>query len=67
MFTLLCVLVGWLIVVDFIVMFFSSKDEIPADTPDPQRPFSQIASLDQQLRTSGPTLGWVVQMASVRM
>ena len=31
--TILCVLVGWLIVVDFLVMFFLSKDDTPAETP----------------------------------
>ena len=39
MFTLLCVTVGLLIVVEFIVIFLSSKDDTPADTPATWRPF----------------------------
>ena len=58
-------LVGLLIVVDLLVMFFSSKDYTPADTSAPRRPFSQLASLTQQLRTSVPPLGRAVQLASV--
>ena len=67
MFTIPCVLVGLLIVVDFLVMFLSSKDDTPADTPAPRRPFSQLALLAQQLRILGPSLGREVQTASVRM
>ena len=67
MFTLLCVLVGFLIVVDLPVIFLSSKDDTPEDTTAPWRPFSQLYFLAQQLRTSGPPLGRAVQSASVRM
>ena len=67
MFTLICVLVGWMVVVEFIVMFSSSKVNTRADPTDPRRPFSQLASLDQQLRTSVPPLGRAVQEASVWM
>ena len=48
--------VGWLIVVDFIVMFFPSKAT--------WCPFSQLASLAQQLRSSGTPLVQAVQAAS---
>ena len=54
MFTLLCVLVGWKIVVDFIVIFPSSKDDTPADTPTPGRPISKLASFAKNLLTLGP-------------
>ena len=67
MFTLLCVIFGWLIVVDLLVMLLSSKYGKPADTPTLWRPFLTIASFDQQIRTSVPLLGWAVQAASVRM
>ena len=60
-------IVGLMIVVDFLVMFLSSKDETPADTLALRRPFSKIALLDQQLRTSLPPIGRAVQAASVRM
>ena len=46
MFTMIYVLVGWMVVVEFIVMFLSSKVNTRADPPDPRRPFSQLASLD---------------------
>ena len=32
--------VGFLIVVDFLVTFFSSKDDTPVDTPYPSQHFS---------------------------
>ena len=38
-------LVGWIIVVGFLVMFLSSKDDTQADTTAPWRPFSQLALL----------------------
>ena len=60
-------LVGCLIVVEFILMFLSSKNDTPADTPTPQRPFSQPDSLGQQLLTPDPNLGKEVQAASVGM
>ena len=60
-------LVGLLIVFDFPVMFFSSNDYIIMETSVPPRTFSQLASLDQQLRTSVPPLGKAVQEASGRM
>ena len=60
-------LVGFLTVFDFPVMFLSSKDDTPTDTPAPWRPFSKIYLLDQQLHTSGPPLGRAVQAVSVRM
>ena len=63
--TLLFILVGWLIVVDFLVIFSSSKDDTPADTPAPWHPFSKLASLAQKLSSSGPHLGRAVQVASV--
>ena len=65
MFTLICVIVGWLIVFNFLVIFFSSKDETPADTPATQIPFLQMDSLAQKLCILGPLLGRVVQAASV--
>ena len=67
MFTLLCMLVGWLIRVDFIVMFLPSKDDTPVDMPTPGRTFSQFAFLSQHLCTSGPPLGRAVKLASVWM
>ena len=57
MFTLLCVLVGFMIVVDLPVMSSSSKDDTLTDTPAPWRPFSQLNFLAQQLRTSVPHIG----------
>ena len=66
MFTLLFVLVG-LLIFYLLVIFLSSKDDTPADTPAPCRPFSQPSFLDQQLHTSGPTIGWAVQAASVHI
>ena len=60
-------LVGLLIVVDFPVMFLSSKDERPMDMPYTQRSFSQLASLAQQLHSLGPLIVRAVQAASVRM
>ena len=59
--------VGLMIVVDCAVMFLSSKNDTPTDTPALQRPFSQIASLDQQLHTWVPPLGRAVQKVLVRM
>ena len=56
--------VGWLIVVDFIVMFLSLKDDTLADKPDTQYPFLQLTSLEQQLRSSGTPLVQAVQAAS---
>ena len=35
MFTLLCVIFGLLVVIDLPVMFLSSKDDSPTDTPAP--------------------------------
>ena len=67
MLTLLYMLVCWVIVVDFLVIFLSSKDDTPADTPAPRRPFSQLTPLDQHLHTSCQPLGRAVQTASVRM
>ena len=55
---------GWLIYVDLLVMFFSSKGDTPADTSDTRRNLSQIASLDQQLRNSVPPLGQAIHAAS---
>ena len=66
-FTLLCVFVGFLIVVELLVIFLSLKDDIPVDTPAPGRNFSQLYLLDQQICTSVPPLGRAVQAASVRM
>ena len=63
----MCVLVGWMIGVDLLILFLSSKDDTPEDTPDPRWNFSQLASLTQQLRTSGSPLGGEVQAASVKM
>ena len=48
-------------------MFLSSNDDTPADTPTPQRPFSQLALFDKQMHTSRPPLGQAVQAASFRM
>ena len=59
MFTLLCVIVVWLIVVDFIVMIFSSKST--------RCPFLQLNSLAHLLRISGPPLERAVQEASVNV
>ena len=63
MFTIICVLVGWLNVVDFLVMFLLSKDDTPADVPDLCNPFSQLASHAQHMHTSGPPIGMAVQVA----
>ena len=65
MFTLLYVIFGWLIVVEFLVMFFSSKDDTPADIPALRRPFTQLALIDKQLRTSGQSIEAADQVASV--
>ena len=67
MFTVLCTPLGCLIVVAVLVIFLSSKDDTPADMPDPWRPFSQLALLAQQLCTSGPPLRRAVQAVSVQM
>ena len=64
---LLCMLVGWLIVVEFLVMFLSSNDDTPADKPTTWCPFSQLALFSQQPSTSVPPLGRAVQAASVCM
>ena len=53
-------LVGWLIVVECLVMFFSSNDDTSADTPAQRHPISQILLLAQQLNTLGPSLGQAV-------
>ena len=66
MFTLFCVPVGLLIVVEFPVMFLSSKYDTPTDMPALRRPFSQIALLEQQLCSLVPPLGRAVQAESVR-
>ena len=55
---------GWLIVFDFLVMFLSSKDDTPADTPGTRRPFLQMGSIEQHLHISGKKLGRAVQAAS---
>ena len=60
-------LVCWLIVVDFLVIFSSSKDDTPADTPAPWHPFSKLTLLAQQLSSSVSHLGRAVQAASVRL
>ena len=44
-FTILRVIVGRLISVDLLVMYFSSKGYTPSDTLDMRRPLSQIDSL----------------------
>ena len=64
-FTLFCVLVGLLIVVDFNALFYPSKDDTLKETPAPRRPFSQIVLMAQQMCSSGPSLGRAVQEASV--
>ena len=43
----------------------SSKDDTLADTLTPRRRFLQLTPIDQQLSTSGPTLGRAVQAKSV--
>ena len=55
----------FLFVVDFLVMFSSSKDEALVDMMDPRRTFSQLDFMAQQLRTSGPPLGRAVQALPV--
>ena len=67
MLTLLCMLVSFLIVIDTVVMFSSSKDDTPAGTLAPRWPFSQLALLAHQLRTPAPLISRAVQVASVRM
>ena len=67
MFMLLCELVGFMVVIYFPVMFSSSNDDRPTDTPAPRRPFSKLASMAQQLRSLVPLLGRAVQAALVRM
>ena len=64
MFTLLCVNVGLLIVVEFIVIFFSSKDDTPADMPATWRPFSKLTSLARLLRSLEAPFKQAVQAAS---
>ena len=48
--------VGLLIVVEFIVIFLSLKDDTSADKPATQCPFLQLDSLAQKLHSSGPPL-----------
>ena len=67
MFTIFYMLVGLLIVVDFLVIFLSSKYDTPVDTPAMCRHFSQLTLMAQQMRTSVPPLGRAVQAESVRM
>ena len=62
--TIICVLVGLLIVVDFLVMFLSSKDDTPADTPATWRPFSKLTSLARLLRSLEAPFKQAVQAAS---
>ena len=57
MFTIICVLVGCMVVFDLLVVFFLSNNDTPAYTPALRRTFLQLTSLDQQLRTLGPPLG----------
>ena len=61
---LISVIVGWLIVVDLIVIFLSSKGDSTEDMPDRRQPFSQLASLVQQLCSSETLLGRSVKVAS---
>ena len=56
--------VGWLIVVDFIFMFSSLKDDTSADNPATWCPFLQMDSLAQKLHGSGTPLGQEFKMAS---
>ena len=51
MFALLCVIFGFPVVVDFLIMCLSSKDDTPAGTPTPRHTFLQLGFLAQQLRT----------------
>ena len=57
MLTLLCVIVGWLIVFYFLVIFLSSKYDTPADTTVMWSPFLQLYSLAQQLYILGLPFG----------
>ena len=57
-------IVGWLIAVDFLVVFFSLKGDTPVDTPDTQRPFLHLDYLAQQLSILGTLLGRAVQTES---
>ena len=60
-------LVGYLNAVDLPIMIFSSKVYMLTDTPAPRQPFSQLALMAEQMRTSVPPLGRAVQSALVRM
>ena len=64
MFTLICMIFGWSIFVDLLVMFWSSKGNKHIDMPATWRPFSHLDSLDQKLHSFGPPLGQAVQEAS---
>ena len=55
---------GWLIVVDFLVIFSSSKGDTPADMSATRRPFLHLASLDQQLHRLWLLLGQAVKEES---
>ena len=67
MFTLLCIIVGWLIVFNFLFIFLSSKDETPADMPATQILFLKLDSLVQHPCIFGPHLGQAFQVASVNV
>ena len=64
MFTLLYVIFGWMFFFDFLVMFSSSKEDTPADTPAPLHPFLPLTSLAQNLRSLGTPIGQEVQAKS---
>ena len=61
---IMCVIIGWMIVVDFLVVFSSSKDDTPVDTPATRRLFLRVDSLVQLLHISWPPLGRAVRAAS---
>ena len=62
-----CLLLGVFALLDLCVMDSFSSNALPVETPPAQNPFSQLAAFAQQLRSSGPPLGLVVQAASTNM
>ena len=62
-FTLTRIIFVWFNIVNLLVMFSSSKGKMSAEITVLRRKCSQIASLDQQIRSSRPLLGRSVQSA----
>ena len=64
MFTLTCVIVVCLIVVNLLVIFSQAKGDAHVETPYLQQPFSHLAMLAQYQCRSGTPLGRAVQAVS---